>query len=289
MAKRAKKKHEEGHSEGWIVSYADLMTLLMGFFVILLSMAGPMDAATDPEFAKLLASIREAFKYVPPVDSKDPVDLQVLLRKMKNTQGKSGSSSRAGESSSDTKGVVGKHDLVTTVRTGSQTTIGGVVPFEVCSEQLSGSADGTILGIANQIRGHTNVFVVKGHTSRDEEYQLRDTNRDLAYERAVVVIRKLVEMGVVREALRAESCRDFEPRKEGAYSEVSKAENRRAEVIATEALVSEYKGDPTGENTANKVVTMTKELQEKHAPSSISGSGEETKILPDHRQVDVPE
>jgi len=132
--------------------------------------------------------------------------------------------------------------MVTTVRTGMQTTIGGVIHFERESAKITSQAMPLIRQIAGQVRGHTNVFMVKGHTSKDEEYTLRETHRDLSYERAQAVIKKLVELGVAREAFRIQSCRDFEPIKEGVYKEVSRASNRRVEVIATEALISEYRG-----------------------------------------------
>jgi chemotaxis protein MotB len=265
MAKpRPKKQHEEAHAEGWIVSYSDLMTLLMGFFVVLCAMSGPKNAALDPEFADLVAAIRKAFKYVPPADSKDPVDLKLLLAKMKNVKGRSGTSGQKGEAVKNNQGTTGRHELVTTVRTGTQTTIGGVVPFEAENTTLSEIANDRIKVIANQIRGHTNVFVVKGHTSRDEEYKLQNSSRDLAYERASAVIMKLVELGVAREALRAESCRDFEPRKEEAYSEVSRADNRRVEVVATEALVNEYKGEKVDGNAANKMMQESNVTAMKH-------------------------
>jgi chemotaxis protein MotB len=286
MAKhRPKKQHAEEHGEGWIVSYSDLMTLLMGFFVVLCAMSGPKDAKTDPEFADLIAAIRKAFKYVPPADSKDPIDLKLLLAKLKNIKGKSGTSGQKGEAVKNSQGMTGRHDLVTTVRTGSQTTIGGVVPFEAENSGLSELADVTIRIIANQIRGHTNVFVVKGHTSRDEEYKLQNSKRDLAYERATAVMLRLVELGVAREALRVESCRDFEPRKEGAYSEVSRSDNRRAEVIATEALVSEYQGEKTSENIANKMMEQSKEA----AVKKVDATAPEKKQnpLPKNEHVEV--
>ena len=137
----------------------------------------------------------------------------------------------------------GRNEMVTTIRTGTQTTIGSVIPFARGSSKLYPDSMPILEHIAKQIRGHTNVFVVKGHTSRDEEYALRNTGRDLAYERARAVVRALVKLGVPREALRVQSCRDFEPLKQGAYNEVSRAINRRVEVIATESLISEYKGE----------------------------------------------
>ena len=46
--------HRPDHSEGWIVSYADMMTLLFGFFVILNSFAN-MDEKKLEEFGKQVA------------------------------------------------------------------------------------------------------------------------------------------------------------------------------------------------------------------------------------------
>jgi flagellar motor protein MotB len=258
MAKRGKKANHESHlSEGWVTSLADLMTLLMGFFVILCSMMAPKDLTIDPADLEILAAIREAFKYVPPVDSKDPIDIKILLAKLRNAQGKSGQSGKPSEASIRTKGMVGRHDMVTTVRTGAQTTIGGAIPFSADSAALSQAADNNIAVIADQIRGHMNVFVVKGHTSRDEECNLQKTKRDLSYERATAVVDKLVSLGVARQALRIVACRDYEPIREGTYSEVTRADNRRAEVVATEALVSEYRERPSSEDSANDVIKKT--------------------------------
>jgi flagellar motor protein MotB len=258
MSKRAKKQHHEGHmSEGWVTSLADLMTLLMGFFVILCSMMVPKDLMADPEFLKVAAAIKEAFKYIPPVDSKDPIDLEILLAKLRNSQGKTGQSSKVGEAAIRSKGMVGRHDMVTTVRTGAQTTIGGIILFPADSAELNEAGENNISVIADQIRGHMNVFIVKGHTSRDEEYKLQKSKRDLSYGRASVVVDKLVSLGVARQALRIVACRDFEPIREGTYSEVTRADNRRVEVVATEALVSEYRERQPSEDSANEVVKKT--------------------------------
>ena len=258
MAKRGKKQHHDGHmSEGWITSLADLMTLLMGFFVILCSMMVPKDFAADPEFLKVAAAIKEAFKYVPPSDSQDPIDLQILLSKLNNSKGKSGTSAKPGEAAVRSRGMVGRHDMVTTIRTGSQTTIGGVVGFAADSSALTPEQENNIAMIADQIRGHMNVFIVKGHTSRDEEYKLQKTAKDLSYDRALAVVQKLVDLGVARESLRIVSCRDYEPKREGTYSEVTRADNRRVEVIATEALVSEYRERPVADDSANHMIKKT--------------------------------
>lgn len=233
-----------GHSAPmWIVSFADLVTLLLSFFVIV-SAGNPKDVAYDPEFAEIVAAIKKAFKYVPPSHSNDPVD-KILLQKLKslrhlNLKNKGGSKGKKGEASQQIEGLSGKDDMVRTIRTGSKITIGGNVFFDRLSAELTPEAIRVIRHIADQIRGHTNVFLIKGHTSKDEEYALKDKDVDLSYQRAKAVMNKLIEFGIDPKALRIQACRDYEPLKKGAYSELEKAKNRRAEVIATEALIVEF-------------------------------------------------
>ncbi len=260
MGKRVK-KGGDGHGGGghsapiWVVSFADLVTLLLSFFVIM-SAGNPRDVVYDPEFAEIVAAIKKAFKYVPPADSDDPVD-KILLQKIRslkymNLKGRSGASGRRGESSQHIDGLTGRDDLVRTVRTGTKITIGGTVYFDKLSSELSEESIPVIKHIARQIKGHTNVFLVKGHTSRDEEYALKGKGRDLSYERAKVVRDKLIEFGVNPESLRIQSCRAYEPVQKGAYSELARGKNRRVEVISTEALVVEFQGEKVntgGQNT----------------------------------------
>ena len=195
---------------------------------------------------KIIAAIKQAFGYIPNANSTDPVDLQILhgFLKMQKKKG-TAEGGQKGDAQQAVAGAVGRHDLVTTVREGTKATIGGRVPFEKDSPEVTSEAIPTLANIAEQIRGHTNVFLVKGHTSGDEEYRLRGSGRDLAYERAREAMIRLVAMGVSEEALRAQSCRAYEPLKEGTYSENSRSANRRVEVIATESLISEYRGQPS--------------------------------------------
>jgi flagellar motor protein MotB len=263
----SEKKHEEPAGESaplWIISFCDLALCMLSFFVILSASAGTKNINYDPEFNELVAAIKKAFKYLPPAPANQAGDLKSILNALKVQKGKSGSSGKPGEAAQRMDGLAGKHDMVTTVRTGSQTTIGGSISFTADSAKLLPDDEPSVRQIADKIRGHMNVFMVKGHTSRDEEYRLQNTGRDLAYDRANTVLRKLVELGVAREGLRLESCRDFEPVREGAYSEVTRAANRRVEVVATEALVSEYRGQkPANSPSSTKLLELRKKVESK--------------------------
>src|SRR3954469_16501437 len=65
----------------WIFTFADLVMLMMGFFVILwVTKPAPtktVDGAVDEKWLEVVAKIREAFKYVPDPESKDPVDMHM--------------------------------------------------------------------------------------------------------------------------------------------------------------------------------------------------------------------
>jgi flagellar motor protein MotB len=261
----SEKKHQEepaGESAPlWIISFCDLALCMLSFFVIL-SAGAAKSVQYDPEFAELVAAIKKAFKNLPPAPANQSGDLKSILASLKQQKGKSGTSGKPGEAAQRMDGMAGKHDLVTTVRTGSQTTIGGSIAFPVNSAQILPEEEAAVRQISDKIRGHMNVFMVKGHTSRDEEYRLKDTPRDLAYERARAVLDKLVEYGVAREGLRIESCRDFEPIREGAYSEVTRGANRRVEVVATEALISEYRSRKTTNSPASaKLLELRKKAE----------------------------
>lgn len=239
-SKNHKKHHEEGHEEGWIVSFADLMTLMMSFFVIMAA-GNPQDAKMDPEFREIIAAVKQAFNYLPAADSKDPVDLQILMNQLRNQKGR-GTTGKHGDAYQENEGATGKYDQIQTIRTGTLTAIGTQVPFEHDSAALDADASDMLVQMAQQMKGHTNIFVIKGHVSSDEEHALADSGRDLAYERASAVAARLHVLGVSKQALRVESCRDYEPLKRGAYTATEQAVNRRVEIIATESLVSEVRG-----------------------------------------------
>ena len=130
---------------------------------------------------------------------------------------------RRGDAYQDSEGAIGRHDQVTTVRTGTQMTMGGQIAFDKDSAELSEEAVLKLKQITERVKGHTNIFVVKGHSSKDEEQALVGTGHDLAYDRACAAASKLTSLGLGRESLRVQSCRDYEPLKIGAYSEAEQA------------------------------------------------------------------
>src|SRR5438445_11092539 len=86
MAKHCKCKHEECEEcPEWIFTFADLVMLMMGFFVILWVLKpnpGKEGGAKQELPVEVLAAIRGAFGYSPDPASKDPVDMHMLLERV---------------------------------------------------------------------------------------------------------------------------------------------------------------------------------------------------------------
>jgi hypothetical protein len=72
-------------------------------------------------------------------------------------------------------------------------------------------------------------------------------------------------MGIAPQAIRAQSCHDYEPLKEGMYGENAWAANRRVEIMATEALISDYRGQKNDETIDIERRVKPKSLQESFA------------------------
>jgi len=249
MAKKQKKPpppEPEGESAPlWIISFCDLVMVMLGFFVII-SAAAPPKLEYDPDWNAVVVAIKKAFKYIPNVDSDDPIDIQMVMGALKSNRkgrGDSGTSGKRGEAMHNVTGLAGTHDLVTTIRMGTQVTIAGAISFQKDSAKVAPEELPKILNIADTIRGHTNIFIIKGHTSRDEQYRLKGEDRSLSDARAKQVRLRLIAAGIAPEALRTQDCFDYEPLKVGAYSEIDHQINRRVEVLATEASVNDFRGE----------------------------------------------
>src|SRR4051812_43629995 len=144
------KKTECEECPEWIFTFADLVMLMMGFFVILWVLKpnpgkeGSASAAELP--VEVLAGIREAFGYVPDPNSTNPVDMHMLNKvgRMRPPQGPGD----GGKTMMEKKGAEGTDPEVTMVRLGRQATVGGRLGFEPGKIALSPEVSKAIEQIA---------------------------------------------------------------------------------------------------------------------------------------------
>src|SRR2546421_3869282 len=149
MAKPCKCKQAECEEcPEWIFTFADLVMLMMGFFVILWVLKpapgkNNEDPLSNKEWLKVAAAIREAFGYIPDPNTKDPVDVEMLLQKLQKMKIPKGPGD-GGHTRLPRKGAEGTDPEVTAIRTGKQASVGGRVLFDGASAKLSPEALGAL-------------------------------------------------------------------------------------------------------------------------------------------------
>jgi outer membrane protein OmpA-like peptidoglycan-associated protein len=225
----------------WIFTLADLIMCMMGLFVILWvlkpSAAPKAGTGTNEDLNHMVGAIREAFGYVPDPNSNDPVDMQMIFERIKQMNGPG----ERGKVKIEAKGAEGTDPEVTAIRVGMQAVVGGRILFEKGDANLDRSMQNSLDEIVQQIRGHRNIVLVKGHTSLDDlpENATPEQKMDLSLRRAQLVANYLTSKGVSPDILRVQGCSTFEPVQQRAYTPDMQAVNRRVEVEATSTLVED--------------------------------------------------
>lgn len=244
--KHAHKKHhhhalhaEHEHEEGWIVSFADNVLLMMGFFVILLALnmkepttggIGGVDGPYTPQPSRhlldMVIAIREAFHSPIDMASLDPREapLRRRMRERMEEEDPTGKSIRPGPD-----GV--KHNLEST-RPSDYVVPTAVIPFEFGSSELSEAARHSARKAAHEIAGKLNLIIeVRGNVSAAESKRDQVKGYQLSYQRAMTVATILNEEGVPWKHMRLVACSDGMPVKARADTFGEHRTNQRVELV----------------------------------------------------------
>ncbi|MHC4696893.1 MAG: OmpA/MotB family protein [Planctomycetota bacterium] len=238
---RAKKQETPKGAPEWMVTYGDAMTLLLCFFVIIVSMS---EIKKDERFQQVMESLRKAFGgYVGSIGRvpivNDPTNtliaklLEIDIPELRDQKG-----------DSDEEGIHGRKFRVTNVRDGLEVVVGGLVTFDRFSATLKPQAREIIVQTAELLRGYNTKLLIRGHATREPlpEDSLYEDARDLSYARAREVARALQANGVRPVRLILVAASDTEPLVRQAYTEERRALNRRVEILVTEDLIDDYAG-----------------------------------------------
>lgn len=243
----AKKHQEEEHGESaplWIISFADLVTLMLSFFVILAA-GNNKEASYDPEFAEIVAAVQSAFKNLQPAEAQAAdarANFKDIVKALMALANKNGGPLNKGDSQD--KGIHGKSFRVRRLRDGMEITMGGPVMFEPFAAKPTPQGEEQLQQVFAIIKGHRNIVEIRGHAA-EEPWPADWTYQDmmkLSYARAEYVAKKLIENGTDPRAVRLMAVGPNEPVAREVYDAAARGDNRRVEVIVRESLIDDYLG-----------------------------------------------
>lgn len=242
--KKKQKKNSSGGVPEWVVTYGDMMTLLLCFFILIAAFS---ELKRDHEYQRVITAVKEAFGYsggvgVLPVD--DP-PLKSMIESLERISREQMKKNKLSQTSS--QGLTGRRTQVTRVHDGLMFTIGGNLLFEPGSATLLDAARPELLRIAKLLQGRTNKIAIRGHAASKLLAPGSPFSDlwDLSYARAKAVMVFLVEEGGLPELVLVVDARaNTEPAEARAYTPEHQAANRRVEIILTEATVDDLHPDP---------------------------------------------
>lgn len=226
----------------WVVSFGDMMSLLLTFFIMLVSMS---EMKKDDKFQAVVDSLREQFG-----DSMAAVMVQSgelrppngrIVKLQKTAKNQRDSLVRG----SKVTGPKGDFDRVEVIRPGKRSGVGLVAYFDDMTAELSDESKEKLRQLNDEIAGKPQKIEVRGHTSLrplDPSGPFAD-HWELAYERALVTMRFLEkDLGVDPRRIRITSAGANEPVATMADSQ-ELPNNARVEVMVLEEVIADLRVD----------------------------------------------
>lgn len=217
----------------WVVTYGDMMSLLLTFFIMLVSMSELKK--DEGKYRAMLDALKQTFGPEFGISGAPGPSLQKtsLYSKLSSLgDKKSGGLLKNNE---DTGGPGGKHRTVEKIRDGLRVTLGGPVQFAPFSAELTPPLKSTLDIILQTIRVSGHDIEIRGHSSPqplpvDSPYA---DQFDLSFARAQTVANYLQEQGIPPERMRVSAAGDTEPR----TISTDQTANRRVDVFLRESYI----------------------------------------------------
>jgi len=234
-----KKREAPSGAPDWIVTYGDMMSLLLCFFIMLAALANY--DKQDKRLMTAIESIREALGFEGQAGwlPAEEIDLNALSQQLQEVVRLQHQNNRA---RADAEGLEGPDAAVRNIRDGVEFVVGGPVAFDRFSAELRPQAEPLLAGFAEQVRGFRNKLEIRGHATREPLPDESPFSSDmaLAFARGEAVRLKLIELGVAPERIRVSAAGPYEPLISPAYGEGQLSQNRRVEIRVFDTYVEDF-------------------------------------------------
>ncbi len=237
----------------WVVTFGDMMSLLLTFFIMLVSLS---EIKEEETYQAMVDSMQREFGFertvsaVTPGESKPRDANFAVLSTMGRAQKKDTATGGVPQ-----KAPTGEDPHVRIVRPGQMTAVGSVIFFAMGSDELDTRAKRILAESAAQLRGKPQKIEIRGHTSAEFATRTRGTGEAMAlgFRRANVVREHLVKVeGIENERFRISTAGGSEPANSSAGG-ASTARNPRAEVFLLDETVDDLRGNADERKTNSHV------------------------------------
>jgi chemotaxis protein MotB len=225
----------------WVVTFGDMMSLLLTFFIMLVSMS---EIKEEDRYQAMVDSLRRTFGHEMSTLSLVPGNARpsnsALDRLASMGRARRASTMKGGDK---VRAPVGEHPRVKAIRPAEQATSGGVLVFKAGTSELTEEHKRILQATAQAIGGKPQKIEIRGHTSTRPlpPHGPYNTHWDLAYARCRNVMEYLVKLGIDPRRIRLASAADNEPKYLGLDPILLK-ENPRVEIFMLNELTDDLKG-----------------------------------------------
>ncbi len=225
----------------WVVTFGDMMSLLLTFFIMLVSMS---EMKQDEKFQAVAEALREQMGHDMSAMTLVPGSFRPRNSKME-WNASQGRAKKKGlnNGGQENKAVTGENEKVQVVRPGEDSSIGGQIHFGEFAVELTEENKRDLIRIIEQINGKPQKIEIRGHTTRrpvDPKSGYRDL-WDLAEARARSTMKFMVTQGIDPSRIRLGNAGAEEPLYNGVDPERLK-KNSRVQILMWDEKVSELGG-----------------------------------------------
>ena len=226
----------------WIVTFGDMMSLLLTFFIMLVSLS---EIKEEEKFQALVESFRQQFGHNTAPLSMAPGETRPRNSKMSKlaTQGRA-RRKNVMQGGNKIQSPTGDYNRVQIVRRGDRTSIGAVIHFENDGAELSEHNKTQLDALVVKLGGKPQSIEIRGHTTRRpvKTGQTGNDHWDLAFSRSRTTMKYLVnEKKIAPNRIRLSMAGQHEPVYLGTDPQQINR-NARVEVFLLNQSVDSHQG-----------------------------------------------